>query len=190
MEARIELLESKKMLGMRQAMSLVDNKTFELFGSFMPRRKEILHPKGDHIFDLREYPEHYFAKFNPAKPFTKWALMEVEVFDDIPNGMEQFDLVAGLYAVFCIKVGTPGPKYFNTFFPNGCPLQNTSWIIDLISNFLAPKPNATALILKRKFGFPLSQSPEKNSVYIAFHNTSKIVKRIKPWLIKIGIFEP
>ncbi len=121
MEARIELLESKKMLGIRQAMSLVDNKTFELFSTFMPRRKEILHTKNDHIFDLREYPEHYFAKFNPAKPFTKWALKEVEVFDDIPNGMEQFELGAGLYAVFMHKGWNPGPEIFQYIFSQWLP---------------------------------------------------------------------
>jgi AraC family transcriptional regulator len=41
MEPNIELLAEKKLIGKRMTMSLSNNKTGELWQSFMPRRKEI-----------------------------------------------------------------------------------------------------------------------------------------------------
>ena len=100
----IEISE-KKMLGMRLEMSLVDNKTGELFRKFMPRRKEIDTTISDGTYALQQYD---FKSFTPQTVFEKWACVEVKNFDSIPNEMEPFTLASGLYAVFIHKGTTKG----------------------------------------------------------------------------------
>ena len=42
-EPHLEILQKKKLVGKHLTMSFADNKTPELWRSFMPQRKEILH---------------------------------------------------------------------------------------------------------------------------------------------------
>lgn len=100
MQPRIEMLSSKQLAGKRLTMSLSENRTMELWKSFMARRREIQHIKGADLYSLQVYPPSYFAHFDPATPFEKWALAEVSSTVDIPADMETFHLPAGLYAVF------------------------------------------------------------------------------------------
>ena len=122
MEPRIEQIDEKYFIGMSIEMSLVENKTFQLFSTFMPRKKEILNYKNHDVFDLIIYPEGYFLKFNPTTNFKKHALVEVPNFDNTPEGMEQFTLPSGKYVVFTIKGHIPNPEIFNyiysTWLPN------------------------------------------------------------------------
>ena len=67
MQPKIEILDDKKLVGMSLSMSLAENKTFQLFSTFMPRRKEISSPLNKDIFDLRTYPQDYFMKYSPSK---------------------------------------------------------------------------------------------------------------------------
>lgn len=99
----IKKIDSKTLVGMQMKMSLTANKTGELFRTFMPRRREIMHTVNQNNFDLRIYPKGYFEAFNPATEFTKWALAEVGSIDNIPEGMKVFELKGGLYAVFPYK---------------------------------------------------------------------------------------
>jgi AraC family transcriptional regulator len=41
MEPRIEILKAKKLIGQKLTMSLIDNKTGQLWSSFAPRIKDI-----------------------------------------------------------------------------------------------------------------------------------------------------
>ncbi len=101
MQHRIETLPETKLIGMRMHMSLVDNKTSILWKNFMTNRKAIKNIAGSSLFSIQVYDSiTYFTNFNPKNPFTKWATAEVDSFNDIPEGMEQFILKEGLYAVF------------------------------------------------------------------------------------------
>lgn len=123
-EARIEILAEKKLVGKRLKMSLLDNRTFDLWRSFMPRRKEILNTTSDLLFSLQIYAdERYFQKMNPNAPFEKWAAREVTDFAEIPQGMETLILSGGLYAVFLYKGTTQNAAevfqyIFETWLPN------------------------------------------------------------------------
>ena len=99
-QPKIESIEKRIFIGQFQEMSMTNNKTFQLFSQFMPRKKEILNQKGKAVFDLILYPKNYFLAFNPAKTFVKWALMEVSTIDEVPEGMRSFVLEGGRYAVF------------------------------------------------------------------------------------------
>ena len=103
MTPRIEILSEKKLIGKRLQMSLANNKTHELWQTFMPRRAEIQNPISADLFAVQVYEPTYFEAFAPNAVFEKWATLEVSDFDNIPVEMESFPLSDGLYAVFELK---------------------------------------------------------------------------------------
>ena len=102
----IKTIFAKKLIGQHLTMSFINNRTGELWRNFMPRRKEIANAVGTDLYSLQVYKEGFFANFNPATEFEKWALAEVSGFDVVPEDMEAFELKGGLYAVFHYK-GNP-----------------------------------------------------------------------------------
>lgn len=120
MEVIIKTIETKKLVGMRETMSLTENLTFSLFRAFMPRRKEIENALNGNTLDLKVYPKNYFLNFNHSTTFQKWAVVEVSDFETIPGGMESFILTGGKYAVFISKVGDDSifNYIFTTWLPN------------------------------------------------------------------------
>ena len=106
-------LQSKKLLGLSQEMSLMDNKTPELWKAFRQRSKEVANRSSDDFISLQEYPVDYFQVFSPVKKYVKWACVEVEDFDSVPERMNSLILEGGLFAVFNYK-GTA--KDAQTFF--------------------------------------------------------------------------
>lgn len=107
-------------------MSLADNKTVELWRTFMPRRKEILAVHDSLLYSMQVYePSMDFKTFNPNTVFDKWAAVEVDTFNAIPDGMESYLLTGGLYAVFIHK-GPPSAfqKTFEYIFQQWLPNSN------------------------------------------------------------------
>jgi AraC family transcriptional regulator len=100
LEPRIETLPEKKFIGKRIKMSFSDNKTRELWSSFMPRRREIKNNIGSELYSIEVYEPLYFNNFNPEKEFDKWAAVEVIDFETVPDDMETLTSPGGLYAVF------------------------------------------------------------------------------------------
>jgi AraC family transcriptional regulator len=103
LEPRIETLPEKKFIGKRIKMSFSDNKTRELWSSFMPRRREIKNNIGSELYSIEVYEPLYFNNFNPEKEFDKWAAVEVIDFETVPDDMETLTSPGGLYAVFIHK---------------------------------------------------------------------------------------
>jgi AraC family transcriptional regulator len=103
MQARIETLTGKKLVGKRMTMSFADNKTFELWKNFMPRLKDIQNKIGTDLYSMQIYTPSFFDRFNPEVEFEKWAAIEVTDFETVPDEMEAFALQGGLYAVFFYK---------------------------------------------------------------------------------------
>lgn len=128
-EPRIEELAEKKLVGKHMNMSLADNRTTELWRSFMPRRKEIENAVGTDLFSLQVYSDYYFRDFDPSTEFVKWAAVEVKDFEKIPDGMESLVLPGGLYAVFLHRgAASAGPKTFEYIF--GTWLPNSEYALD------------------------------------------------------------
>ncbi|MPL94473.1 hypothetical protein SDC9_40627 [bioreactor metagenome] len=125
---RIEILKEKKLIGTRLSMSLSNNKTGELWRSFMPRRKEILNTISNDLISMQVYKPTYFTDFNPTKEFEKWATIEVLDFDNVPNDMETFTLTGGLYAVFYYKGSSTDSSIFQYIF--GTWLPNSDYLLD------------------------------------------------------------
>ncbi len=122
MEPRIVKCDTKKLVGKRLKMSLSDNKTHELWRSFMKERKEINSRCGSVLYSMQVYDRSYFSNFKPEAEFEKWAAIEVAGFESIPIGLEPFTLDAGLYAVFLHKGGeSAGPATFKYIFGTWLP---------------------------------------------------------------------
>ncbi|MBK9105085.1 MAG: GyrI-like domain-containing protein [Saprospiraceae bacterium] len=102
-EPTLELLPEKILIGRKTRMSFVENRTRELWQSFMPRRREIANVVNTILYSVEQYDSHFFDAFNPAAEFTKWAVVEVSGADHVPDGMEVLVVPSGQYAVFIHK---------------------------------------------------------------------------------------
>jgi AraC family transcriptional regulator len=119
---RIELLPKKDLVGKKITMSLLNNRTTDLWKNFMPSRKQIISMKGSELYSVEVYEPGYFDVFNPAAIFDKWAAVEVTSLMNIPEGMASLQL-EGLYAVFMhfgpASEGSGTYKYiFQTWLPH------------------------------------------------------------------------
>jgi AraC family transcriptional regulator len=127
MQPRIETLTGKKLIGKRMVMSLSNNKTGELWRSFMPRRREIRNNLNSEMLSMQVYGQPAdFGDLN--QEFEKWAVVEVSDFETIPDGMETFILSGGLYAVFHYKGSSTDTKIFQYIF--GTWLPNSDYFLD------------------------------------------------------------
>lgn len=109
-------------------MTLADNQIQRLWQSFMPRRKEIQHRISIDLYSLQIYPFSFdFA--DREKPFEKWAAVEVENFDNVPQGLEAFTLAGGLYAVFAYKGSSSDIRIFEHIFGSWLP-QSNDYVLD------------------------------------------------------------
>ena len=89
MNPKIKTIEQKDLVGISAKMSLVGNKTVELWQMLMPRRAEIKNRLDRLRYSVQVYDASMdFSSFTPATVFTKWAAFEVSSFDDVPSGME------------------------------------------------------------------------------------------------------
>lgn len=123
MYLRAEIISEKNLIGKSIKTSFVNDRTVDLWKSFMPRRKEILNSKSNDLLSLQIYDENFFNNFNPNSEFEKWALIEVSNFENIPENMEAFTLQEGLYAVFIHKnaISTPDKTFkyiYEIWIPN------------------------------------------------------------------------
>ncbi|MBX7172232.1 MAG: GyrI-like domain-containing protein [Pyrinomonadaceae bacterium] len=124
---RFEFISEKKLIGKHLKMSLADNKTFQLWQSFMPRRKEILNKINSELISLQIYDEPMrFGDFQ--QEFVKWAAVEVTGFENIPEEVGAFTLESGLYAVFDYKGLNTDPGIFIHIF--GSWLPNSDFVLD------------------------------------------------------------
>lgn len=103
MQPRIITVEAKKLIGQSIDMSLVNNKTFELFSGFMPNKAQITNAMSQDVYEVMVYDDAYFKTFNPNTNFTKWGALEVDGIETIPEGMKSYVLEGGLYAIFNYK---------------------------------------------------------------------------------------
>jgi AraC family transcriptional regulator len=127
MEPKIETLTEKKLAGLQMKMSLANNKTGELWRSFMPRRKEIQNSLTSDFISMQVYDRPVdFSDFN--QEFEKWAVVEVTDFKNVPDGMETFTLEGGLYAVSHYKGSSMDTRIFQYIF--GTWLPNSVYILD------------------------------------------------------------
>ncbi|MGV3657387.1 MAG: GyrI-like domain-containing protein [Chitinophagaceae bacterium] len=126
MNPRIELLPPKKLVGLQSRMCMADDKTVMLWQTLMPRRAEIGARASNDYISMQVYDkEQDLSAFNRHTVFQKWAAVEVEDFENVPAGMETYNLEGGLYAVFIHK-GSPAafPQTWKTIFMDWMPASD------------------------------------------------------------------
>lgn len=117
MEPQFRILPEKKLIGRRMKMSFSNNKTAELWHSFMPYRKNIKNIIGKELYSAEVYEPFYFENFNPEKEFEKWAAVEVSDIESVPEDMNLLISPRGLYAIFIHKgPASAGPKTYQYIF--------------------------------------------------------------------------
>jgi AraC family transcriptional regulator len=125
MQPRIESLPEKKLIGQKMKMSLSENKTAELWRSFMPRIKKITNNVGIELYSVEVYGSRFFEQFDPNIEFEKWAAVEVTDFSMIPNEMAEIILPGGLYAIFLYKGPASGAfKMYEYIFGTWLPVSD------------------------------------------------------------------
>ena len=107
----IKIIPAIHLIGNKLPMSFSENRTFELWSSFMPRRKEIVHSIGTDLYCIQEYEST--VQFSTDTQFVKWATVPVTSFESIPSNMGSITIPEGLYAVFTYK-GLPS-EFAETF---------------------------------------------------------------------------
>jgi len=127
---RTQTLPQKHFIGKRLNMSFAQNKTFELWRSFMPRRKEIQNVIGSELYSIEVYPPGFYDDFNPNREFEKWAAIEISTTVSVPpDGMETLTIPKGLYAVFLHKgPAAEGPRTYQYIFQQWLP--NSEYQLD------------------------------------------------------------
>lgn len=110
MNPTIKTLPTTKFIGKNLSFTYSDYRVFELWSSFMPRRKEIQNAIGTELYNIQVNSENF--DFQPNTPFTKWAAVAVTDFDTIPKGMETLQIPEGLYAVFKYKGDQSSAAFF------------------------------------------------------------------------------
>lgn len=100
MDVRIAVSPERKIVGKRLEMSFADNRTSELWRSFMPFRHSVPNTLSTDLISMQDYPEDFsFCHFDPDKTFEKWAAVEVSAFGSTAD-FENTVIPEGLYAVF------------------------------------------------------------------------------------------
>jgi AraC family transcriptional regulator len=125
---RIEVLKDKKLIGIQLKMSLSNNKTGRLWGSFSPRIKEINNRVNSDKISMQIYDSAYYQNLNPHSQFEKWATVEVSDFNNIPDQMESFSLRGGQYAVFDYTGSSTDGRIFQYIFMTWLP--NSDYQLD------------------------------------------------------------
>lgn len=129
MEAKIAIAKEKKLIGNYIAMNFIENKTFQLWSGFMPRRKEIKNALDTDLYSLEVFPVGYFNTFDAANFFQKWAAIAVSDFDQVPAEMKTLVIPEGLYAVFTHKgPSSEAQKTYQAIFEEWLP--NSPYIVD------------------------------------------------------------
>lgn len=124
MQPQIKSISEIKMIGISLTMSHVNNRTGELWRSFMPRRREIAHTLGQDLISLQQYDPDYFRHFDPSRSFIKWAGAEVSAFDHLPEGMQTLVIPGGLYAIFLHKGASNDTSTFEYIFSQWLPASD------------------------------------------------------------------
>ncbi|MDX6181964.1 GyrI-like domain-containing protein [Flavobacterium sp. Fl-77] len=129
MEARIEKLYEQKLIGQYISMNFIENKTFQLWSGFMPRRKEIKNTVNSNLYSLEVFPVGHFDPFDPNNTFQKWAAVAVSDFNEVPSEMHTLVIPEGNYAVFTHKGSSnDAQKTYQAIFTKWLP--NSAYIVD------------------------------------------------------------
>ncbi|MRI01008.1 GyrI-like domain-containing protein [Kriegella sp. EG-1] len=161
MDIRIEQLQKKLLIGKSKTMSLTENKTHQLWNSFMLEKDQITNTIGTDYYSIQVYDSlDYFKKFNPHTNFTKWAAIEVNSTLNIPKGFKKLTLNKGLYAVFIHKgLAKEFPKTAQYIYQEWLP--NSEYVLEHRPHFevLGEKYKNNDITSEEEVWIPIKKKP-------------------------------
>jgi len=97
-------LTAKKLIGIGIQTSLAENSTLALWQKFKPLVHEVKNRENTNFYSIQIYENDFdMRKFTLKTTFEKWAAVEVQNFENIPEKLKEFNLSGGKYAVFIHK---------------------------------------------------------------------------------------
>jgi AraC family transcriptional regulator len=123
LQPRIKTLNEKRLLGKRLRMSLFNNRTSELWRSFIPETAKIKKKVSTDLISMRVY-DSPMEPGSLGQEFDKWAAVEVSDFGEMPEDMETFVLAGGLFAVFDYQGMSTDNSIFIYIFNDWLPSSN------------------------------------------------------------------
>lgn len=121
LQPRLVTAQDKTIIGKKMSMSVVENKTGQLWQKFMQNRSQIQDVVGSDKYSINIYDETYFKAFDPSKEFIKWAGVVVAQSDNLPDEFETMILSGGLYAVFDYKGSARDSSIFQYIYSEWLP---------------------------------------------------------------------
>ncbi len=118
---RTAYLKETRLAGLSAKLSLDENTTPALWQQFMPRLGEIDGRLNDDLLSLAIYPPHYFRDFDFATSFEKIAAVEIGKSVNLPEGLTEFIVPAGLYVVFDYRGSSSDNNIFQYIFAHWLP---------------------------------------------------------------------
>jgi len=100
---RIVNIEQKYLVGKKLEMNFLHLKIIDLWKSFMPFKNSIPNQVSENLYSLTVYRPDHFINFKPSNLFEKWATVEVQSAENIPEEFELFILEPATYAIFDYK---------------------------------------------------------------------------------------
>lgn len=129
-EPKIVEIKDRELIGMRVRTTLSENKTFELWQKFKPRVKDIKDRSDTDFYSVQIFEKGLkLEQLTPQTEFEKWAAVQVENFDNIPDKLEVLTIPNGKYAVF-IHHGTPQEFAKTSAFIYGVWLPTSEFELD------------------------------------------------------------
>ncbi|QBS09006.1 GyrI-like domain-containing protein [Legionella israelensis] len=96
-----------KLIASKCDMSFSENKTDKLWRSFSPTIKNIPNKKNNFKYSVQIFPDtNFFKDFDPTTTFQKYAAIEADISENLPEKLEVLTIPAGLYAIFTY-IGKP-----------------------------------------------------------------------------------
>ena len=124
MKVSIKTIPSKQLIGLNITMSIVDNKTLELWHKFRTSQYQIKKTIASELYSIQVYNSP-FKNFKPTTIFTKWACIEVQDIDNVPELFSDFTIKGGSYAVFTHKgLASSFKQTFDYIFKEWLPASN------------------------------------------------------------------
>ncbi len=128
MQPTIEFSPERKLAGKKMSMCFADNRVAELWKTFRPHIASIGNRISTDLISLAVYAPDHFTHFDPHRPFEKWAAVEVNELENIPEEFDQLMVPAGPYAVFHYKGSSADPSIFQYIY--GSWLQQSGYKLD------------------------------------------------------------
>ena len=127
---KIIKIANKKLIGISIQTSLSENSTLALWQQFKPLINDVKNRSNTDFYSIQVYENDFdLRKFTPKTTFEKWAAIEVENFENIPDDLTKFNLSGGLYAIFIHK-GKPEEFHNTAAYIYGEWIPNSKYTLD------------------------------------------------------------